>query len=136
MTSEPFDLPAGLPAPDLLGPDWIMLAIVNIGVWGGVGFNMLVIFTALRAIPRELHESARMDGCSELQIAWRVKIPLVVPALILAWSPRTTIYRDAFMRNDIHTAAAASVVLAAASLLVSFGFLRLVQRRAFAQEDQ
>ena len=74
---------AGLPAPDLLGPDWIMLAIVNIGVWGGVGFNMLVIYTALRAIPRELHESARMDGCSELQIAWRVKIPLVVPALIL-----------------------------------------------------
>jgi multiple sugar transport system permease protein len=40
------------------------------------------------------------------------------------------------MRNDLHTAAAASVVLAVATLVVSFGFLRLVQRRAFASEDQ
>jgi multiple sugar transport system permease protein len=154
----------GMAGPNLLAPDWVLLAIVNIGVWGGVGFNMLVIYTALRAIPRELHESARMDGCSELQIAWRIKIPLVVPALVMTtifstiatlqvftepvtlrpltnallstWSPLTTIHRDAFMRNDLHTAAAASVVLAVATLVVSFGFLRLVQRRAFAGEDQ
>ena len=155
---------AGVAGPNLLAPDWVLLAIVNIGVWGGVGFNMLVIYTALRAIPRELHESARMDGCSELQIAWRIKVPLVVPALVMTtifstiatlqvftepvtlrpltnsllstWSPLTTIHRDAFMRNDLHTAAAASVVLAIATLVVSFGFLRLVQRRAFAAEDQ
>ena len=55
----------------------MIFAIANIGVWGGVGFNMLVIYTALRAIPRELYEAARIDGCSELQIAWRIKIPLV-----------------------------------------------------------
>lgn len=154
----------GLPTPDLLGSDSIMYSIANIGVWGGVGFNMLVIYTALRAIPRELHESARIDGCSEFQIAWRVKIPLVVPALIMTtvfstiatlqvytepttlrpltnslsttWAPLMKIYRDAFVRNDIHLAAAASIVLAVATLVVSFGFLRLVQSRAFSQENQ
>ena len=46
------------------------------------------------------------------------------------------IYRDAFTRNDIYSAAAASVVLAVATLVLSFGFLRLVQHRAFGQEDQ
>lgn len=154
----------GLPRPDLLGTDWIMFSVANVGIWGGVGFNMLVIYTALRAIPRELYESARIDGCSELQIAWRVKIPLVVPALIMTtvfssittlqvfsepttlrpltnslsttWTPLMKIYREAFVRNDIHVAAAASIVLAAATLVVSFGFLRLVQARAFSQEQQ
>jgi multiple sugar transport system permease protein len=154
----------GLPKPDLLSPDTIMGSIANIGIWGGVGFNMLVIYTALRAIPRDLYESARIDGCSEFQIAWRVKIPQIVPALIMTmifstiatlqvfsepttlrpltnslsttWSPLMKIYRDAFVRNDIHSAAAASIVLAVATLVVSFGFLRLVQSRAFAQENQ
>jgi multiple sugar transport system permease protein len=154
----------GLPEPDLLAPDTIMGSIANIGVWGGVGFNMLVLFTALRAIPGELYESARMDGCNEFQIAWRIKMPQIVPAIVMTtifatittlqvfaepttlrpltnslsttWSPLMKIYRDAFARNDIHDAAAASVVLALATLVVSFGFLRLVQSRAFAQEHQ
>jgi multiple sugar transport system permease protein len=153
----------GLPQPDLLGSG-ILGAVANIGVWGGVGFNMLVIYTALQAIPRELYESARIDGCSETQIAWQVKIPHVVPALIMTtifstittlqvfsepttlrpltnslsstWAPLMKIYRDAFVRNDTHAAAAASIVVAVATLALSFGFLRLVQRRAFAQEDQ
>jgi multiple sugar transport system permease protein len=155
---------AGLPEVDLLGPDLIVFALVNIGVWGGVGFNMIVIYTALQAIPRELYESARIDGCSERQIALRVKIPLIVPAMVMTtifsliatlqvfsepmtlrpmtnslsstWSPIMKIYQDAFARNDIFSAAATSIVVATVTLVVSFGFLRLVQRRAFAGEQQ
>jgi len=155
---------AGLPEMDLLGPDLIVFALANIGVWGGVGFNMIVIYTALRAIPRELYESARIDGCSEFQIAVRIKIPLVVPAMIMTtvfsviatlqvfsepvtlrpmtnslsstWSPLMKIYQDAFARNDIFSAAATSIVVAAVTLVLSFGFLRAVQRRAFAGESQ
>ena len=42
----------GLPTPDLLRPDTVIFgSIANIAVWGGVGFNMLVLYTALRAIP-------------------------------------------------------------------------------------
>ena len=119
---------SGLPRPDLLAPDTIMGSIANIGVWGGVGFNMLLLYTALRAIPGELYESARMDGCSELQIAWRIKVPQIVPALVMAtifgtittlqvfsepttlrpltnsltttWSPLMKIYRDAFAQEN------------------------------------
>jgi multiple sugar transport system permease protein len=152
-----------LPQPDLLGAG-IMGAVVNIGLWGGVGFNMVVIYTALRAVPHDLYEAARLDGCSEVQIALRIKVPQVAPALIMTavfstiatlqvfsepftlrpltnslpttWTPLMKIYTDAFVRNDIYAAAAASVVIAAATLVVSFGFLRLVQARAFAQEEQ
>jgi len=154
----------GLPEPDLLDTSWVFYAVVNIGLWGGVGFNMIVLYTALRAIPRELYEQARIDGCSELQVALRVKIPLLIPALIMttvfsmiatlqvfvepmnlrpltnsinsAWTPLMKIYSDAFGQNDIYSAAATSVVIATITLVLSFGFLRLVQRRAFGEASR
>jgi multiple sugar transport system permease protein len=152
----------GLPMPGLLGPTSIYAAVANIALWGGVGFNMIVIFTALRAVPPEIYESARLDGCTEPQIALRIKVPMVTPALIMTtvfstiatlqvftepttlrpltnslsstWTPLMKIYRDAFTRDDIYRAAASSVVLAALTVLFSFGFLRLVGSRAFGQE--
>ena len=44
------------------------------------------------------------------------------------------VYRDAFTRGDIYSAAATSVIIAVATFVLSFGFLRLVQSRAFGQE--
>ena len=57
--------------------------MANIAIWGGVGFNMLVIYTALRAVPRDLYEAARIDGCTELRLAWQIKLPLIAPALVM-----------------------------------------------------
>jgi len=153
----------GLPEPDLLSPGVVLYSVVNIALWGGVGFNMIVMYTALRAIPRELYESARLDGCSELQVALRIKVPLLLPAIIMTalfstiatlqvfsepftvralsnsitstWTPLMKVYADAFAVNDIHRAAATSVLLAAITLVFSFAFLRLVQRRAFGPEN-
>jgi multiple sugar transport system permease protein len=148
---------------DLLNPTTIYFSVANIALWGGTGFNMIVLFTALRAVPSELYEAARIDGATEWQIAWRIKIPMLTPALIMTfvfsliatlqvysepttlrpltnalssnWTPLMKIYQDAFARDDIYTAAAASVVVATATLVLSFGFLRLVQRRAFGAES-
>ncbi|WP_428830428.1 carbohydrate ABC transporter permease [Cellulomonas endometrii] len=153
----------GLPVADVLSSNLILFAIANIGLWGGVGFNMIVIYTALKAIPTDLYEAARLDGATERGIAWRIKVPIVLPSLILTflfsmiatlqvfaepttlrpltntisttWSPLMKVYRDAFTRDDIYSAAATSVVIALATFVLSFGFLRLVQRRAFAQEN-
>nr|WP_313277029.1 sugar ABC transporter permease [Timonella senegalensis] len=153
----------GVNAPELLSNDWVMFAIANIAVWGGTGFNMIVIYTSLRAIPSELYEAARLDGANEKQIAWRVKIPIVIPSLIMTfvfsliatsqvfaepttlrplsnaisttWSPLMKVYRDAFVRDDLYSAAAMSIVIALVTFVVSFGFLRLTQNRAFNQEN-
>jgi multiple sugar transport system permease protein len=154
----------GLNAPDVLSSSWVMYAVANIAVWGGTGFNMIVLYTALRAIPTSLFEAARIDGATDLQIAWQIKIPIVLPSLVMTfvfsliatlqvfaepmtlrpltntisatWTPLMKVYRDAFIRNDIYSAAATSVVIALATFALSFGFLKLVGSRAFTQEDQ
>jgi multiple sugar transport system permease protein len=45
------------------------------------------------------------------------------------------VYRDAFVRNDVYAAAATSVVIAVATFILSFGFLKLVGRRAYGEEN-
>jgi multiple sugar transport system permease protein len=132
-------------------------SLANIAIWGGVGFNMIIIYTSLRGIPADIYESARLDGATETQIALRIKIPLVAPALVLtgffsligsiqlysepatlqpmtsaisnSWVPLMAIYRDAFGTDNLPQAAAASTLLAVGTVLVSALVLRLVNRR-------
>lgn len=152
----------GLPSIGFLEGAAITPSIANVAVWGGVGFNMLVLYTALRTVPGELYEAARVDGASDLQVTLQIKLPMLVPALILttvfsiiatlqvftepwtlralangigsAWSPLMKIYTDAFIEGDIYAAAATSMVISVISLVLSFGFLRVVQNRAFGEE--
>ncbi|MFE6968415.1 carbohydrate ABC transporter permease [Isoptericola sp. NPDC057653] len=152
----------GWDVPSLFEGDLVMFAVANIAVWGGTGFNMIVIYTALKAVPSELYEAAELDGASQVAVAWRIKIPIVTPSIIMTavfsmiatlqvfaepttlrplsnsisttWTPLMKVYRDAFTRGDLHSAAATSVIIAAATFVLSFGFLRLVQARAFGQE--
>ncbi|MFH8575290.1 sugar ABC transporter permease [Streptomyces zaomyceticus] len=147
----------GLPQPDLMDGTPLYLAMANIAVWGGTGFNMIVIYTALRSLPAEVYEAAKLDGCSEFQIALRVKIPMVVPSLVLTfffsiiatlqvfnepttlrpltngipttWSPLMKVYNDAFTGGNIHAASATAVVLALATFVLSFALLRISNRR-------
>lgn len=72
----------GLPDPNLLSANNILFSIGNIAVWAAAGANMIIFYSALRSIPRELFEAARLDGASEWQIAWHVKIPLLRSTMI------------------------------------------------------
>ncbi|MDT0317762.1 carbohydrate ABC transporter permease [Streptomyces millisiae] len=137
----------------------IFPSLANVAIWGGIGFNMIIIYTALRGIPPELADAARVDGCSEWRLAWRIKVPLVAPALVLTglfaligtlqvygeptmlkpmtieisetWVPLMHVYRDGFIRDDLPMAAAGSVVLAVGTLVLSLALLRVTQRRTF-----
>lgn len=145
----------GLGSIPFLEPHGIFGSLANISIWGGVGFNMLVIFTSLQSIPSELVEAARLDGANEIQIALWVKIPLVGPALVLTsifgllgalqlygepatlkpltnsisdtWAPLMTIYRDAFTLDNLPAAAAASMILAIGTATVSLAVLAIVR---------
>ena len=151
----------GIPVTNFFAPHAIFGSVANIAIWGGTGFNMIVLYTALRAIPPELYDSARVDGCNEFQIAVRVKVPLVLPAFILTivfsviatlqvfneptalqplantipstWMPLMTVYRDAFTNDNLYAGAATSIIFAVFTTIISFGLLRLVQRRAFGE---
>lgn len=71
----------GVSVPNFLGPELIIVSLVNIVIWQFVGYNMLILYVALSGISRELYEAARVDGASPWQIAWRIKLPLIRPAL-------------------------------------------------------
>jgi multiple sugar transport system permease protein len=142
-----------------LGPELVLWAIANIVTWVYVGYNMLIIYSALLAIPTEIYEAAKIDGASNWVVAWQIKIPLVTPALILTavfsiigtlqllaepqtlrsfstainstFTPNLAVYSTASVPN-YSLAAAFSVVLALATFALSFIFLKVTQRRAFA----
>lgn len=73
----------GLPAPDFLAGGNVLFSIMNIVTWGFVGYNMIVMYAALRSIPSELYEAARVDGANEWRIAWSIKVPAIRGALLL-----------------------------------------------------
>ena len=152
----------GLPEPDLMGPFSIFFAIANITVWGSVGFNMVILYTSLRGLPQELYDAARIDGCSEWQLAIKIKLPLIVPGLVLTglftvigalqvfsepntlmtlttsigsdWVPMMLVYRDAFVTNDLYGASATAIIITIVTLVASLGLLKILQSRAFGED--
>lgn len=154
------------PLGNLFGFDWnffapsmVWPAIGNLLTWHGIGYNMVIIYSALQGVPRELFEAARLDGASELRIALSVKVPFVRGALILtallsiiqmlqifnepalfrnispetvsdSFTPIMIIYNQAFNAANYHYAAALSVLLALILGLASLLFYRLTSREA------
>jgi len=142
---------------DLLAPSTVLWSIANVVTWVYVGYNMLIIYSALLALPSEIFEAARLDGANQLQIAWSIKIPLVAPAITLTaifsiigtlqllaepqvfrsftssvsstFTPNLAVYATSAVPN-VSLAAAMSVVLALATFALSFGFLKFTQRKA------
>lgn len=62
-------------------PNYIMMAIVIVSCWGGVGYNMVFVLSGMQTIPEALLESARLDGATERQIFWKITMPLITPTL-------------------------------------------------------
>ncbi len=148
----------GLRSFDFLGQDTILWSIANIVTWEWMGYNMIIIFAALQAIPGEIYEAARMDGCTGLGVARHIKVPMAASALVLtcvlsiigtlqtftepqvlsgisnnissSYMPNVYAYNQAFNNNNYYYAATLAVVLAVVTFVFSFGFLRLTQRQS------
>ncbi|GAB2570060.1 sugar ABC transporter permease [Paractinoplanes abujensis] len=144
---------------DFLSADLVLWAMANVVTWVYVGYNMLIIYSALLAVPAEVYEAARLDGAGAWRIAWSIKIPLVMPAIVLTtvfsiigtlqllaepqvfrsfssavsstYTPNLTVYSTSSIPN-FNLAAAFSVVLALTTFVLSFVFLRITQRRGDA----
>jgi ABC-type sugar transport system permease subunit len=54
---------------------WNTLFLIAIMIWIQTGFAMVVLSSAIKAVPTELSEAARVDGASEAQTFWRVTVP-------------------------------------------------------------
>jgi len=117
----------------------------------------VIFYTALRAVPREILEAARADGAGPVRTALRITVPIIRPTVFVAlvftligslqlfteplvlrsftgavtstWTPSLYVYESAFVANDYGRAAAASVLLAVVSAVLSAVVMRLSTRR-------
>ena len=135
---------------NFLGSTSALWSIANIVTWEYTGYNMLIIYAALQAVPGELYEAGRIDGASEWTVSTRIKLPMVRGALVLTavfsiigtlqlfsepqvlraitsnisstYTLNLLAYTEAFTANNPNYAAAVAVVLAVGTFILSFGF--------------
>nr|WP_042426297.1 sugar ABC transporter permease [Streptacidiphilus anmyonensis] len=141
---------------DLLGHP--LPAVVNMAVWEWTGYNMVIFFAGLQALPREVLEAALVDGAGPLRTALSIKLPLIKASITMVclftligslqlftepmilqgassqvttnWTPNMFAYSAAFGRNDYGLAAASSVMLALAAAALSFIVTRVTRTRS------
>jgi multiple sugar transport system permease protein len=126
-------------------------------LWRFAGFNMLILLTGLQAIPPEIYEAARVDGASRWQTFRSITLPLLRPTIALVLTLMVTgsllafdqfwiltrggpdnsttslvmvIYREAFIRLDLGSAAAISVVLLVVLVVFNVIQLGVLRRRS------
>ncbi|MEU9996286.1 sugar ABC transporter permease [Streptomyces sp. NPDC050848] len=134
---------------DFFSSDHVYSSIVNLTAWQWMGYNMIIFYAALQAVPRELIEAADMDGAGPIRTALQIKVPMIASAVVMAvlftcvgaiqlftepkllnqrgtaavdteWSPTMYIWKTAFVQHDYGLAAAASLLLAALGVVLSY----------------
>lgn len=65
-------------------PDTAMIAVIIVDVWKTTPFMALLILAGLQMIPNDIYEAAKIDGVHPLKVFWRITLPLVRPALMVA----------------------------------------------------
>ncbi|WP_433618425.1 carbohydrate ABC transporter permease [Dactylosporangium sp. CA-139114] len=63
----------------LTSPDWALVSVTAANVWIGIPFNVVMLYSGLQAIPRQLYEAAALDGADGWQQFWRLTFPLLRP---------------------------------------------------------
>lgn len=80
MTLGVIDTPVAWTA----SPDTAMWAVVMVDVWKTTPFMALLLLAGLQTIPADCYEAARIDGVSAVRVFFRVTLPLIRPALVVA----------------------------------------------------
>lgn len=151
----------GMNAPDLLSAGNVVGSMMNIVTWEFAGYNMIIMYSALRSIPGELYEAAEIDGASQLRVAWNIKIPAIRPAILLtvifsvigtfqlfnepsllhsvapnainnSFTPNFYAYNLAFVNQNVNYAAAVAFILGIVIMIVSYVVQLSTQKRGQA----
>jgi ABC-type sugar transport system permease subunit len=128
---------------------WLMVVLI----WVQTGFAMVILSAAIKAVPTELIEAAKIDGANESQVFWRITLPQIAPTLgvvvtalfvtvmkvfdiVLAMTNGSfgtqvianEMFQRAFTRSDLGLGSALAVVLFVAVLPVMWINVRRMQR--------
>ena len=77
---EPIDFLRGTSGTGSIAP-WNNFFIMIIMIWIQAGFAMVVLSAAIKGVPDELLEAARVDGANEVQVFWRVTLPQITTTI-------------------------------------------------------
>ncbi|MEV4564360.1 sugar ABC transporter permease [Nonomuraea sp. NPDC049419] len=67
------------------GPNWIadpataLYALVVVGVWSSVGYNLIIFLAGMQGIPKELYEAASLDGAGPVRQFFTITLPMLSP---------------------------------------------------------
>ena len=139
-------------------PSVFIYSMANIITWAWTGYNMIIIYSALQGLPREMYEAAVVDGASQIQIAFRVKLPSIKNAILLTtiftiigtmqiftepkvlsrytnavsngYTPNIYSFNLAFAQSQFNYSAAVSFTLAIVVFIITAIVLTATRRRA------
>ncbi len=60
---------------------FVIPSIALVGIWQGLGFNMIIFLAGLQGIPASYSEAASIDGCNRFQLFWNVTLPMLTPTI-------------------------------------------------------
>jgi multiple sugar transport system permease protein len=138
--------------------DSMVVTIIIIAIWEWTGYNCVILYTALKSVPRDVIEAAILDDTPLWKIILRIKLPLVRPAIIMlvflntigamqlfvepfilnnyqagvitnTWTPVLDIYSTAISDGEYQLGAAMAVVLALIVVVIAVGSLAFRNRR-------
>ena len=147
----------GLGPVDFFSGPLLLVSLGNVVTWAWTGYNMIVLYSALQGVPREVYDAAVIDGASPVQIAWRVKIPAIRQAISLAaiftvigtlqfftepqvmsrfapeisagYTPNLYAYNQAFAYSNFNYSATISFTLGFVVFVVAYAFVFVSRRR-------
>jgi multiple sugar transport system permease protein len=137
---------------NFLSNNLMLPSIIVIVIWEWTGYNMIILYTALRSVPRDIVEAALLEGASVRKIILRIKLPMVRPAIVMLiflnsigasqlfveplilnnyqsgvitnyYTPTYFIYNTAIGGSQYNLAAAMAVILGLVVVLISIGAL-------------
>lgn len=145
------------------GMDWstnpvqTLFVAAAIAIWHHLPFTFLILYSALLALPKETMEAAEIDGASPIQMFWRITLPMIMPAILIAMVFRTIfairmfaevwllteggparlsellaiyLYRETFRYHDFGAASATGWCMLVMSVLVALPYLLKIRRQA------
>lgn len=77
-------------------PIWNSILMMVVLVWIQTGFAMVILSAALRGVPEETIEAAIVDGANPFQIFFRIKVPQIMPTIVVVWTTITIVVLKVF----------------------------------------
>ena len=148
----------GLGSVNYFSSSLLLPSIIVIVIWEWTGYNMMILYTALKSVPRDVVEAAILDDTPLWKIIVRIKLPMVRQAVVMLvflntigalqlftepqilsyfeqgavsvnYTPSYYIYQTAIAADETNLAAAMAVLLAVVIVVISVASLIFRRRR-------